>query len=279
MRTIYSMTMIWVVLVIFIPEAQQARAQSVLLEPNSGPAVQLEALKPNARDLDISTASFTFYLSGRFAVGGENLLRLELPFVHYEEEDSYNPWGAWGGESAVGNPYLGLDLGNPDNGFQLEAGMRLPLLKKGSEAAAAGAMSDYTERIEAFLPNLMPLLLGANYHLRSEGGFGLRLRGAPVFWLWTGDSSSAENEIYLLYSAQAWYENRTVGIGGGLTGRYLVTSEGAEFDETSLHQLAFFANFSFGSFIPGFQARYPLDDDLRNIGLETTYSFSLGWKL
>jgi hypothetical protein len=257
--------------------AERAGAQSVLLEPNSGAAIHLEALRPSSSDVDISSTSFTFYLSGRFRVGRETFLRAELPFVNYQVENYNWYWNSSDSGSAVGNPYLGVDLGNPDKGLQWELGMRLPIVTELSEAAAAGSMSDYTERLEAFLPDLMPFQVGANYRLKTDGGFGMRLRLAPVFWLWVGDNSSTDPEIYALYSAQAWFEARNVGIGGGLTGRYRATGDGQGFDERSFHQLVFFTNFNFESFAPGFQVRYPLDDDFRSMGLETTYSLSLGW--
>jgi hypothetical protein len=67
--------------------------------------------------------------------------------------------------------------------------------------------------------------------------------------------------------------------GGGITGRMITTGDAGGFDERSFHQFGFFANYSFGSLMPGFQIRFPLDDNIRAMGVNPTYSLSLGWKL
>lgn len=266
--------------------AGSVQAQSVLLEPNSAAAIQLEALRPSSFGTDVSNTTFTFFLSGRFQLGRNHFLRAELPFVNYEEEEGYDVY--WGDypyylppedDSQIGNPYLGLDAGNPDNGWQGEFGFRLPVVSEFSETAAAGSMSDYTERLEAFMPDLLPLYLGVNYRLRTDNGFGMRLRMVPVLWLWVGDSKDADTDVHVQYSAQFWYEDRKVGVGGGITGRAIATGDASGFDERTMHQFAFFANYSFGSWMPGFQMRFPLDDRFRAQGVNPTYSLSLGYKL
>ncbi len=269
-----------------ILDPDSALAQSVLLEPNNDAAIHLEALRPSARDTDFSNTTFAFYLSGRVGLGDNLFLRAEVPFMNYKEEPAtyYNPYGDYYYSSSkegsqFGNPYLGLDVGNAHNGFQGEFGVRIPVVSNNSAVVRAGAATDYIERIEAFLPDLMPIYAGVNYRLKTDNGFGLRLRMVPVFWLWVGDRSNRDPDLYAMYSAQAWYEDKKVGVGGGITGRIIGTGDADGFDDRSLHQFGFFANYTFGSVMPGFQIRFPLDDNVRAAGINPTYSISFGVKL
>ena len=255
------------------------QAQSILLEPNNVTAIQLEMLRPNAHYTDISNSSFTFFLSGRVRVGRDHLLRAEVPFVNYKEEGGVEYWRTPEDDSQFGNPYLGLDVGSPESGFQGEFGVRAPVVSELTETAAAGSGSDYIERIEAFLPDLVPIYMGLNYRVKTENGFGMRFRMVPVFWIWVGERSEVDNDIYVLYSGQAWYQDKKVGVGGGITGRIITTGDASGFDERSFHQFDFFANYTFGTWMPGFQIRFPLDDSIRARGINPTYSLSLGWKL
>ncbi len=285
MKTKIILVFLVIVAVSFILDIDSAGAQSVLLEPNNDAAIHLEALRPSVRDTDFSNTTFAFYLSGRVQVGGNLFLRAEVPFMNYKEKPGgyYNPYGDYyrhySEGSQFGNLYLGLDVGNAHNGFQGEFGVRMPVVTERSDAAGAGAATDYIERIEAFLPDLVPIYAGVNYRLKTDNGFGMRLRMVPVFWLWVGDRSSRDSDLYALYSAQVWYEDKKVGVGGGITGRIIGTGDADGFDDRSLHQFGFFANYTFGSVMPGFQIRFPLDDGIRRMGVNPTYSLSIGFKL
>jgi hypothetical protein len=279
MKTLIIIVFLAIVAIGLILDTDSARAQSTLLEPNNGAAIHLEILRPNAHGVDISNTSFAFFLSGRVQMGGDLFLRAELPFVNYKEESSLDWWRSSENDSQFGNPYLGLDVGNPDNGFQGEFGVRVPVVSNFTETAAAGSSADYIERFESFLPDLLPIYMGVNYRLKTDNGFGMRLRMVPVFWLWVGDRSNSDNDLYLMYSGHAWYENEKVGVGGGISGRFLGTGDADGFDQRSLHQFGFFANYTFGSVMPGFQIRFPLDDGIRRRGVNPTYSLSIGFKL
>lgn len=271
--------------------AGMADAQSIYLEPNTGAVAQLELLRPGFDDVKLSNLSFAYYLSAGVQVGETLFLRGELPYMYWKLDDEqfydycydYNNdygysygYGNWDeGHGGFGNPYLGLDVGSAWAGVQGEFGLRFPLTSDSSDIAFLGMLTDYVERMEAFVPDLLPVYAGINYRYRSGNGLGLRLRLTPVFWFWTGDESGDDTEVFALYSAQVWYEDAKVGVGGGFSGRYLVTEEG-DLDERTVHQFGFFANYRFGNVLPGFQARFPLDNDLRRRGLSPTYSLSVG---
>jgi len=262
---------------LMVSMAGLAEAQSIYLEPNTGAAAQLELLRPGFGGVRLSNLSFGYYLSAGVQVGETLLLRGEVPYMYWklDEDQDYGYSHDDEGHGGFGNPYLGLDVGSSRAGAQGEFGLRLPLTSDTSDVAAAGLLTDYVERMEAFVPDLLPVYAGVNYRYRSSNGLGLRLRLTPVFWLWTGDRSQADTEVFALYSAQVWYEDAKVGVGGGFSGRFLVTEDGDLGDRT-LHQFGFFANYRFGNVLPGFQARFPLDDGLRREGLTPTYSLSIG---
>ncbi len=268
-------------------ETGSARAQSIFLEPNSGGGIHLEALRPSFENLNLGNTSFAFYLSGRVVVGQNLRLKAELPFIYFKEDEGeyyYDQNGFFvqppkSGES-FGNPYVGLEFGEPEKGFQGEVGFRVPVVQNSDLATAIGMLTDPVERLEAFGSELLPLYFGGNYRYKSNTGFGMRLRMVPVFWLYLADSNNSNNnDVFVLYSAQAWYEIEKIGVGGGFSGRVIATGDDDGFGERSLHQFGFFANFAFGRIMPGFQVRFPLDSDLKDYGMNTSYSLSIGVKL
>jgi len=260
--------------------AEPAQAQSIFLEPNNLGSVHLEALRPGFGGQDLSTLTFALFLSGRIQAGEIVQIRGEIPYMTYKEDGRENYYGYTPpsqGKNALGNPYVGLDVGRSRKGFQGEFGIRIPVVKDNSGAEAEGLATDPVERMEAFIRDIMPIYLGVNYRYRSDIGFALRIRLVPVVWFYTG-SGSQDTDIFALYSAQAWYETEKVGVGGGFSGRLIATGDAEGFGERSFHQFGFFANYAFGSFLPGFQVRFPLDKDLKDYFIPA-YSFSIGVKL
>lgn len=265
---------------VFLLGAVSAPAQSIFLEPNNMGSIHLEALRPGFGGVNLSNLSFALFLSGRVQVGETLQIRGDFPYMTYKVEPTDYYWGQSSGsegKNAIGNPYVGLDVGSPDRGTQGEFGIRLPVVQDTSGAEREGAATDPVERMEAFLPDILPVFLGVNYRHRSSNGFAMRFRFVPVFWFYVGNSSS-DTDLFLLYSAQAWYETEKVGVGGGFSGRAIATGDEDGFGERSIHQFGFFANYAFGSFLPGFQIRIPLDQDLKD-NMVPAYSISLGIKL
>ncbi len=286
MKTIIIMVFLVIVGMGLILDTDSARAQSIFLEPNNQGSIHLEALRPGVHFINLNNLSFAYFLSGRIRAGEGLQIRGEIPFMYYRLDDK-QLFGesSYEAQSDFGNPYLGLDVGNPDNGFQGEFGFRLPVIDNNSEVIELGILTDPVERIEAFIPDLVPFYAGANYRFKSNNGFAMRVRMVPVFWLWVGDRSDADPEAFVQYSAQAWYEDKKVGVGGGFSGRLILTNSGATgIGERTINQFGFFANYTFGSVMPGFQVRFPLDEDLKggdwdDLGMAPSYSLSIGLKL
>lgn len=275
-----TMIVLAVVLLAVVMVGGPAQAQSIWLEPPSATDVNLEIVKPAIKMTDLTTFSLIYYLSGRFAVGSNTQLVAEIPFAHYAQANPTilgpftRPAEA---DNAFGNPYLGLNFGPPRDGWQMELGVRLPMAESDKRATGMAALGEFLERSEAFLPEVLTIVTGANYRSKAATGATFRARLAPIVWIGTGDNAEMDPELFILYALQAGYENRTVAVGGGLSGRFIVTGDDLDFGERTLHQLGIYGNFDFGGWGPGLQVRLPLDNDMTSL-LDPTVSLSISWR-
>jgi len=257
--------------------ANEILAQSIWLEPLGDKEINLEIIKPAFNedgylDADFTTFTLTYFLSGRFAFGENSRIVGELPLAHAATDDGNDS------DTAVGNLYLGAEFGQVRSGIQGDVGVRIPTASTDNIASIVGAFSDYVDRVEAFLPEVLSVIAAGKYKYRSSEGVGLGVRLAPVLWIDTGDGGGDSTELFVLYSLMAWYESEVVGIGGGFSGRFFATVSDADFGQRTNHQLGVFANLTLGRWLPGVQLRVPLDEDLKDL-LATEISFSIGVKL
>ncbi len=244
-----------------------ATAQSIWLEPHEDRAIQLEILKPQLDRVDLTFPSAAYFVSLRLATAGAITLVAELP-VAYAEEETFGE-----SDATVGSPYIGAEFELSDASFA-ELGVRIPITDAGP-AATVGAVSDFVDRFEAFLDDVVSIHAGFNYRKTYDSGLSLRLRGAPVLDIPTADG---DTELFVLYSAQVWYKVDRTSLGGGVSGRILTTEGEFDLGERTLHQLALAGSVELGRYRPGVQVRIPLDEDLRDI-LDLVVSFSLAFQL
>lgn len=261
--------------------AERAKAQSIWLEPISDNEIQLEILKPSFAedgyfDQDYTYSTLTCYLSGRFALGEKTRLVGELPFAHAATKNGTTS------DSALGNLYLGAEFGRVRSGIQGDLGIRVPTAPSNNLAAAVGALSDYVDRFEAFLPEKLSVIAAARYRHRSAEGFGLGARLAPVLSIdtnWSVLGTRSEEVTWsMLFSLMAWYENDKVGVGGGFSGRLLLKTNDLNSGDRADHQLGLFAKFILDRWMPGIQVRIPLSGDVAD-HLAPAISLSVGVKL
>jgi len=250
-------------------------AQSIWLDRSHDKTLGLEVLRPNFKTADNDAVSgFAVFLSMRAPLSKQLHFVGELPFVKSNFESS-SIFFRSGSQSMIGNPYLGLEIGRQDSPLFGEFGIRLPIASEDKFGAAlVGFLTDF-DRLEAFIPNALPITGMLNYHHRDASGFALRLRGSPSLLINTGGEDA---ELFIGYSAQAGYESERLRLLGGLTGRANLTEEEADFSERSIHQLGFNASFGLGKIRPGFHFRLPLDEDLKD-SLDSVFGFNLGFQL
>lgn len=143
-----------------------------------------------------------------------------------------------GGErgNALGNPYLGLELGKPDMLWTVEAGLRLPLVSSspsGDEVAAlfSGALTDYVVRPGAYAGEAVPIEVNFHYH----GGDRRTSWGAAHlgFELWAPTGDREESERFFTYGGHVWLDTPPIRFNLGMEGR-VQFDEGGDDNEIEL---------------------------------------------
>jgi hypothetical protein len=251
-----------------------APAQSIWLTPPREPVFSLEALKPSFKGANnLTWTTSVFFLSFRVPASEKALFVAEVPFVHSGLKS--NAFGSGSTSNLLGNPYIGFELGKTGHPVFGELGVRLPLAKGfggGGFADGVGLYTDF-DRFEAFFIEVASITGMLNYRHKAPSGVAVRLRGGPIYTFSTGQNP--DSETYLGYSAQVWHESRRVHVGGGLTGRMVLSGGPGSLGERTIHQLGVFANFPAGKVQPGVHIRLPLDEELSN-DLNLVFGVNLG---
>jgi len=240
--------------------AVPASAQSVWLDREHRPSVLGEVLFPTFEGGDTEFPTWAWFIAGKLPVGSGTSLVLELPYAHGDV-------GGGEGSSAgsIGNPYVGFDYQPKPSGLVLEAGLRLPLESDEEFLPFIVGTASDVARWEAFWPNLVPVRIGIHYHhgpSRTTTPIAWDLRVVPTAWIPTEEG---DTEFFFGYGGTIRYEGAEARIGAGLDGRWLATSDNADFGEASYHQLDLAADFLRGSVRPGLQVKVPLDDALLSV--------------
>jgi len=238
-------------------------AQPLWLDRRHNKTIAYEFLKPDFKNLEGTTfLTSAMFLSGRFATSNAVTMVAEIPFVNYgrdsETGESYN-------ESAFGNPYLGIEFHSYKSRIFGEVGFRLPVVLQDDNRTAliVGTYTDFVDRVEAFIPEIVPFNVLINYNSIRELNFGLRVRGGFTGWIPSG--ARDESEWFLVYGIQGGYQTEQVNILFGISGRIWLSSEDPDFTETTSNQFVVTTDVSFGQFQPGLILKIPLDDKLQEI--------------
>lgn len=250
--------------------AAPAAAQSFWLDRESG-ELSLELLHPTPEFGDLTFFSFAAFATVAAEVGETALLVVELPFSRAAEDFE----GAEG-ETALGNPYVGLrTIPTEATGVRWSAGVRIPLASDNAGVATAtGLMSSASDRFEAFIPDLLAVDAAGRYVgalsdvAKASGRFG------AVVDVPTG---GGDVELFLQYGAKTWIESQGLSAGLGLSGRYIVSASDVAFADRMFNELGIWADYAFGSIRPGVRVQLPVGD-LSNlvdrvIGVYVRYQF------
>ncbi len=261
-------------------------AQSIWLSPNPEPGISLEILKPKLetdRYIETDFISSLWFLSARLPLNQNHHLLVELPVSTFK--GSVRNWDYYwnggpeyrevGGETAIGNPFFGFEIQDRKGTWYSLFGVRLPLIgEKNSHAKEQAVITD-VDRGEAFLDDLTPITIRFGYRSPKKDGIALHAYAGPTIWLLGGDNTANDNEILLDYGAQVWVRSEFARMGAGITGRYWLTLDNADFDESTVHQFGFAANIGDGRIRPGVHLRLPLDEDWDFTGVEYIYGVNL----
>ncbi len=281
---------------LFLSLAPTTHSQSVWLDQTADRAIYLEIQKPNftneflggglfTEPMKTTFATATFFLSGRFRLGGLLTLKAELPFtnaglkdytfidffgdtVHF---DSYS-------ENQFGNPLVGVEIGAPGSRFAADFAVRFPIVDDEHLLASEFALVTDYDRFEAFFPDIMTFTAGANYRYTGPTGLLINLRAGPAFMAVTEEGNDTDPELFADYGAQIGYQKDRITLMGGFTGRAIITEGDLSFSERTIQQLGLSGSHAFGNFIPGLLFRVPMDDDLGDI-LDFVFGINVGYRL
>ncbi len=248
--------------------------QTIFRDLGQEKTITLEVLKPDfGENSNASFLTSSSFLTLHLPISNNLMFTGELPFSYAKFSSRFSGDRSGG---TIGNPYIGFEYrDNKKSTFMGEFGVRIPLTSDESIAAFPGLLTDFIDRAEAFAPKIFSIHTMANYVSQSETGVTLRVRSGPLLWLNTEDNGG-DTEVFLLYGATIGYNGDAVRLQGGFNGRWLLSNDGANFGESTLHQIGFSANFGSGNVRPGVSLRVPLDDDFQNtldltLGLDVTF--------
>ena len=234
-----------------------AASQPTQVLPGREAGLALEVLRPRFESDDIALGSVAVFLSGRYPISRQADLVAELPVSRFEADFG----GEDESEAALGNPYIGLEVGPREAATYVEAGVRLPLVSNENSGIITGLLSDI-DRLEAFLPDAVAASGAVNYAYEPDGsGLRVRLRAGPDVWIFTEDEFDENDalELFLRYGAHAWYDAGRVRLGGALSGRLIATEDDLSLADRTLHQAILSVTADVGGIRPGFHLRIPFD--------------------
>jgi hypothetical protein len=243
-------------------------AQSIWVDRADNRYVSVEILKPNLKNDRSKLAKYGFFLSLHLPVSDSTRMAFELPLAYAAYRDYHydfmtpRPAIIEKSETAVGNPYIGIEMPVNTN-MLVEMGFRVPLASEKKYNALSAGMSCDFDRIEAFAVKLLPLQMSLTAVHRDPSGLVIRLRGGPDLWISTDSKTEGDKtELWMHYSAQAGFDGKHLNVLAGVTGRLWISQSDLNFGERSFHQVGINAGIDLGRFRPGLFARFPLDKDL-----------------
>ena len=243
--------------------------QSIWLSRPEKGSIDIEFLRPNFKNENATKlTNSSMFITGRF-VSSRITVVAELPVARGDVAGG-------GSETAVGNPYVGLEFYNPDGPWMFEVGGRIPVMSEDKTAAQVVGMHADFDRFEAFLSDVVTLTSKLGYFRKNDANMLLRLRAGPTFFAETkGDK---ETDWFLDYLGQVGYDGPQLYLLAGVSGRYFLSAETGSFEERSVHQAVGSLGFKFGSVQPGVHVKLPLDEDLKE-SLDAVIGVNVGFVL
>lgn len=239
-----------------------AVAQSLWIVRDSDHTIILEMLRPNLEGVDAEFLSAAFFLSGRAKISPNLAMVGEFPYVRHASSQmgtdiDGNEIVVELSSSTVGNIYLGMETHDESSPIFAELGVRLPLASdEEDDALATGYLSDVV-RQEAFYENTVSINAAFNLREVTSSKVAYRLRLSPVLAI-PEENGPDDPELFAAYSFLIGYHGLNARIGGGMSGRALVTEDSGNLGERTLSQLELHADFLSGSLRPGLDLRLPL---------------------
>lgn len=274
MRLTRALRPLVVLTILVVPLCGPLQAQRYWHDEQGRDAFRLDVLMPLLKgDGDkFPTGAVIPSLSLRAADG----IRVEADFPLMR--GGFDFGGTVGSQSAfrIGNPYVGLRIGEDDKQFSGYLGGRPPLGSKPENAIGAyvvnAASIAYPENAEAFASDLLTITGGLEWRNKSSGNFLMGSKLGSSLLVTTDGSPVSRTDAYLDYGFRAGYEG-TALITAGLTGRFNMTAKDAGTTGRSTHTVSGVFEYRAWAFRPRVSVRIPIDKDIRD---QSGASFAFG---
>jgi hypothetical protein len=241
-------------------------AQRYWFDDQGRDAVHLDVLYPFLKGSTDRFFTGVFLPSASFRIGEGFRLEGDLPMMRA----GFHPLtGPNTSNFRIGNPYVGLRIGDDQKLVSGLVGMRVALGQTPKDAAgglavAAGSLA-YPEDFEAFTPPLLTIRGGVELRRLRKDGLLLGLRGGSSLLINTGGNPTDESNLYFDYGARIGYEGPRAQATVALTGRYLINPNSPEnFDQRSRHSATGTVELRPGPVRPRATLKIPFDKVLRD---------------
>ncbi|MGH1366855.1 MAG: hypothetical protein ACRBF0_25070 [Calditrichia bacterium] len=170
----------------------------------------------------------------------------------------------------IGNPYVGVQFGNPNRRVFVEFGTRIPVFDREdfSLIHSIAAFADYIDRLEGFAPKVLPFQFFINNRFinRKNGAFfNFRSGGSLIFLVSRENSSFTEDaSFHFINGFQAGIDNRQLRFGIIYNSRWLITEDG-DFSDLYFHTVGAKVDVKLNYFEPYLSFRKPLNESYSEI--------------
>ncbi|MEL6823366.1 MAG: hypothetical protein AAFP70_16530 [Calditrichota bacterium] len=268
-------------LIIFLAASFSISAQDTYPINSNKTSLNYEFLKP---DINLGDEIGSTFLSGTHHFNIQLNLNSRLSLVGGIPIVNFNLTEDLGNENfnitgtEIGNPYIGFKFQRPGQSFFTEFGTRIPLVDSEdfSFAYSFGTLAEITERVEAFLPDILPihLMFGNTFKNRQNGSF-IGFRSGGAVWLNIGDGNGDGVEAILKNNIRAGLDNRQVRVSIIYHSSWLIT-EDDDFSDLFYNSLGFQTDLKFNTISPYVNFRKPLNENFENF---TDFILTFGVRL
>lgn len=239
-----------------------AAAQDLWPEPRREPTVEFEWVRPRIEGTDLGTFAGLYRLSVAVPVDEKSRAVVVVPYTVADIESPF----ADGEDAALGNIYVGAEIGPPGGPLTGQLGAYLPTTPdEAYDAAILGFLGDF-DRLEAYLPNALAMRGGIQYRRTDPGGilYGFRFGGSGIAPTGGGGGSA---ELLIDYGLIFGVEVARLRLSGTLDGRFFATSGGSVvLTDRTVHQAGFEAALLGWRVEPRLVVRVPMDQQLDGVG-------------
>jgi hypothetical protein len=261
--------------VTMLASAASVGAQVGWLHPEFKQGIMLEVSKSTIKyGPRFTFGSMIWMLTGKAQLSQSTILVTEFDVAHAGYKDSYSMYYWYEmpkPQTAIGNPYFGLEFQNPKSPLYGRVGVRVPVASEDKGDALAFGVYSQFGRFEAFLPKVTTVSVQAGY-IKRFADRPIVIRGYLQPNLMIPNEGDAEviSDVSGEFGVQTHYVDVTVGV----LGRVLLTESDLEFSERTMFLFGSAASVNISQASVGGYVHIPLDHDWQDL-IDLTYGLTL----